>query len=208
MSISHDDVTRIEADRTSVLGSDGDRIGHVSQVYTSDETGEPVWATVKTGLFGTQETFVPLRGASLDGDDLRVDFDQETVKRAPRVDAGGHLSVEEEDELYRYYGLGTDDQDATPRDRVDTDRDDDRDRRDLTDRDDDRTDRPQPFADRTETDDSSARDSSDDDRDREPVRTTESSESVAPGERTTRLKRYVVTERVVQTVEELPDDDH
>ena len=32
-------------------------------------------------------------------------------------------------------------------------------------------------------------------------------EAVRPGERTTRLKRYVVTERVVQTVEELPDDD-
>jgi len=32
-------------------------------------------------------------------------------------------------------------------------------------------------------------------------------EAVKPGERTTRLRRYVVTERVVQTVEELPDED-
>ena len=27
-----------------------------------------------------------------------------------------------------------------------------------------------------------------------------------PGERTTQLRRYVVTERVVQTIEELPDE--
>jgi len=51
-------------------GSDGDKIGKVGQVYLDDETNEPAWATVNTGLFGTSETFVPLSDASLTADGL------------------------------------------------------------------------------------------------------------------------------------------
>ncbi|MDO5053316.1 MAG: PRC-barrel domain-containing protein, partial [Pseudoclavibacter sp.] len=37
----------------TVVGSDGERIGKVGQVYLDDQTQEPNWVTVKTGLFGT-----------------------------------------------------------------------------------------------------------------------------------------------------------
>jgi stress response protein YsnF len=87
-----------------VYGSDGDRIGGVKQVYTNDESGQPEWLTVSTGLFGTKETFIPLADADLSGDRVVVPFAKAEVKDAPNVDADGHLSPEEEQQLYTYYG--------------------------------------------------------------------------------------------------------
>jgi uncharacterized protein (TIGR02271 family) len=89
----------------NVIDNDGDKIGGIGQIYLDDQTGEPNWVTAKTGLFGTKESFVPLSGASISGSDIVVTYDKATVKDAPQVDADGHLSPEEEDALYRYYRL-------------------------------------------------------------------------------------------------------
>jgi uncharacterized protein (TIGR02271 family) len=90
----------------TVNDSDGDKIGKAGQVYLDDSTGQPSWLTVNTGLFGTSESFVPLEGASFSGGTVTVPFDKAKVKDAPRVATDGHLDVAEEEELYRYYGLG------------------------------------------------------------------------------------------------------
>ncbi|MGR6966538.1 DUF2382 domain-containing protein [Geodermatophilus sp. URMC 61] len=95
-----------------VIGKDvydqsGDKIGSASEVYLDDESGQPEWVTVRTGLFGTKETFVPLRNADLTDDGVRVPVSKAQVKDAPRIDTDGHLSPQEEQELYRYYGLGS-----------------------------------------------------------------------------------------------------
>ncbi|WP_139206967.1 PRC-barrel domain-containing protein, partial [Geodermatophilus poikilotrophus] len=90
-----------------IYDADGDKIGKVSEVYLDDETGRPEWATVHTGLFGTKETFVPLAQAELSGEGLRLPLGRAQVKDAPKVDTDGHLSPQEEQELYRYYGLGS-----------------------------------------------------------------------------------------------------
>lgn len=71
-----------------------------------DESGQPEWVTVKTGLFGHSETFIPLREASMDGGDIRVPYEKNRIKDAPRTDgSSGHVEPEQETELYRYYGL-------------------------------------------------------------------------------------------------------
>ena len=90
---------------TTVYGSDGSKIGSAKQVYLDDQSGTPEWVTVNTGLFGTHESFIPLAEATLNGDRLEVPFDKDMVKDAPRVGADGHIEPNEEDELYRYYGL-------------------------------------------------------------------------------------------------------
>jgi uncharacterized protein (TIGR02271 family) len=90
----------------NVVGSDGAKIGSIGQLYADDDTGEPTWVTVKTGLFGTSESFVPVEGAHSQGDDLVVPYTKEHVKDAPRVDADGHLTPEEEDRLYTHYDRG------------------------------------------------------------------------------------------------------
>src|SRR3712207_82116 len=92
---------------TTAVDADGDKLGKVGEVYLDDETGRPEWATVHTGLFGTKETFVPLAQAELSGDQLRFPYDKSKVKDAPKIDTDGHLSPQEEQELYHYYGLGT-----------------------------------------------------------------------------------------------------
>ena len=86
-----------------VYAADGGRVGPIGQVYLDDATEQPTWVTVKTGLFGHSETFVPLQGARVDGADLVVGYDHGTIKGAPRVDPDGHLDPDDEDELYRYY---------------------------------------------------------------------------------------------------------
>ncbi|MCK2212288.1 PRC and DUF2382 domain-containing protein [Actinomadura sp. ATCC 31491] len=88
-----------------LVGSDGQSIGQVGQVYLNDRTGEPEWVTVRTGLFGMKQTFVPLTGSHRNGEEIRVPFDKERIKDAPNIDVDGHLSVEEEAQLYRHYGL-------------------------------------------------------------------------------------------------------
>src|SRR3954462_10710600 len=95
-----------------VIGKDvydqsGSKIGSASEVYLDDESGQPEWVTVRTGLFGTKESFVPIRDADLTDDGVRVSVSKDQVKDAPKIDTDGHLSPQEEQELYRYYGLGT-----------------------------------------------------------------------------------------------------
>src|SRR4051794_13124850 len=94
-----------------VIGQDvydqsGDKIGSAAEVYLDDETGQPEWVTVRTGLFGTKESFVPIRNADLTNDGVRVPVSKTQVKDAPKIDTDGHLSPQEEQELYRYYGMG------------------------------------------------------------------------------------------------------
>jgi uncharacterized protein (TIGR02271 family) len=96
-----------------VIGQDvydqsGEKIGSAAEVYLDDETGQPEWVTVRTGLFGTRESFVPIRDADLTDDGVRVPVSKDRVKDAPKIDTDGHLSPQEEQELYRYYGLGND----------------------------------------------------------------------------------------------------
>jgi len=93
---------------SNAVDSDGDKLGKVGQVYLDDQTGSPEWATISMGLFGSQEHFVPLTDASVSDGTLAVPYQKAKIKDAPRVDADqGHLSPDEEAELYRYYGVGT-----------------------------------------------------------------------------------------------------
>ena len=90
---------------STAYDSDGDKIGKVGQVYLDDETNQPAWVTVNTGLFGTSESFAPVESATFSGDRLTLAHDKDKVKGAPNVAADGHLSHEEEQSLYQYYGM-------------------------------------------------------------------------------------------------------
>jgi uncharacterized protein (TIGR02271 family) len=84
----------------------GDKIGKIGAVYYDDNTDQPKWVTVHTGLFGTNETFVPVQGADLSGDRITLAYEKAQVKDAPNISEDGHLSPQEEEQLYRYYSLG------------------------------------------------------------------------------------------------------
>jgi len=89
----------------TLVGKSGDKLGKVGQVFVDDETGKPEWVTVSGRMFGG-ESFVPLSEATLSGSEITVPFDKAKVKGAPKVSsADGHISADEEAELYRYYGM-------------------------------------------------------------------------------------------------------
>jgi len=99
----------IEAIGKTVYSGEGDKIGKVGQVFMDDQTGQPEFLTVNTGLFGSSESFVPVEGASINGDDVSVPYGKDKVKDAPRVDLdGNHLNESDERRLYEYYGRGYD----------------------------------------------------------------------------------------------------
>lgn len=94
-----------------VYDTEGKKIGDAKSVYLDDATGRPEWVTVRTGLFGAGESFVPIKDASLVHDHLQVPYPKDRVKGAPRVDVdgGGHLDESEEQRLCAYYGIAWDD---------------------------------------------------------------------------------------------------
>jgi PRC-barrel domain protein len=93
----------------TVVGSAGESIGRVAQVFLDDQTGRPEWVTAKAGMF-SGESFIPVAQASLNGNELAVPFAEDEIKDAPRVRGeAGHLSEAEEARLYAYYGLNCSD---------------------------------------------------------------------------------------------------
>src|SRR5688572_18518044 len=89
----------------TLFGSDNDKIGEIADVYLDRQSGEPEWLAVKTGLFGSNLSFVPLREASTGGEGVTVPYEKALVKDAPNVEADGELSPEEERRLYEHYNV-------------------------------------------------------------------------------------------------------
>ena len=77
----------------------GDKLGTIDAIYLDDETGQPEWATVTSGLFTATTAFVPLAQAQDTGDSVQVPYDKDQVKNAPTMQADGSLSQDEEAEL-------------------------------------------------------------------------------------------------------------
>jgi len=86
------------------VDSDGDKIGKIEDIYLDRQSGEPEWVAIKGGLFGSKTSFAPIHDASASGDAVRLPFSKEQVKDAPKVEADGELSPQEEQELYAHYG--------------------------------------------------------------------------------------------------------
>jgi PRC-barrel domain protein len=90
----------------TLFDDDGNKIGKIGTIFLDDASGRPEWVTVSTGLFGTNESFVPAAGASVRDDGLSVPYSKDLVKDAPNVEVDqGRLSTDEEANLYRYYGV-------------------------------------------------------------------------------------------------------
>ena len=105
MTITTKQLRAIAESGGDVRTTSGDKIGSIGQIYVDLSTGEPSWVTVRTGLFGMSESFVPLEGATDNGKDIMVNYDKDTVKDAPRIDADRDLSPDEEETLYAHYGM-------------------------------------------------------------------------------------------------------
>lgn len=163
----------------TAVDMNGAKLGKVGQIYLDDQTGQPLWVTITTGMFGTKQSFAPLYGSRSDGGDLHLAVTKDMVSGAPGIEADGHIADSENQALYTYYNgyLGETAQDGTSHQK-DT-------RDDLAGR-----------------DGVQGRDTSgpttDDAMTRSEERLHVGTEQVQAGR--ARLRKYVVTENVTQTV--------
>ncbi|HEY6683947.1 MAG TPA: PRC and DUF2382 domain-containing protein [Propionibacteriaceae bacterium] len=107
MRISRTQMESLATSGGNVVAADGQKIGSIGQVYVDDSTGEPSFVTVKTGLFGTAESFVPLQDATVTGSDIRVAYNKTEVKDAPRIDPDERITPKEEQRLYAHYDISS-----------------------------------------------------------------------------------------------------
>ena len=89
----------------AVVDQAGEKVGALGQVYVDNATGEAAWVTVRTGWFGGRKIFVPLATAELVDGQVRVPYSSAMIKDAPEVDTKGHLSENDEHDLYDYYAV-------------------------------------------------------------------------------------------------------
>jgi hypothetical protein len=89
----------------AIVDRNGTTVGTISEFYLDRETGYPTWALVDTGLFGSNQTFVPLVHATEIDDGLQVPYEKRHIKDAPRVDLHDELSPDEEATLFGHYGV-------------------------------------------------------------------------------------------------------
>ena len=106
MAITIDDPARLEG--TQVRGGDGSKLGSVEAVYYDNDTDRPEWVSVRSGLFGSHVSILPLQSAHYDGHELRVPYDKEALRSAPHHDPGHELSPREEEDLFQHYAAGDD----------------------------------------------------------------------------------------------------
>jgi hypothetical protein len=88
-----------------VVDPEGHPVGRLEEVYADNYGASAGFGCVKTGLFGRRLTFVPLDGASVESDHVRVAYPADQIKHAPSVEPDGALTPEEEAALFAHYGL-------------------------------------------------------------------------------------------------------
>lgn len=90
-----------------VIDRDGEKLGKLADVYVDDQTGQPVWLLVQTGLFGKKETLAPFAGAITQKDAIQIPYAKDQVSDAPKVEPDVDLDPAEEARLFDHYGVAT-----------------------------------------------------------------------------------------------------
>lgn len=88
----------------TLTDSSGRKIGSIDDIYTDDDTGQPEWLAVTTGLMGPDTYFVPMRGATASGRGVQVPFPKDQVRSASTSSADGRLTRLVKGRLYAHYG--------------------------------------------------------------------------------------------------------
>ena len=88
-----------------LIGSDGEKIGTIKEIYEDMHTNKPEWGLVSSGFLGTRSHFVPLAGAQPEGENVRVSATKDQVKSAPSIEGDGQLSEADERRLFEHYNV-------------------------------------------------------------------------------------------------------
>jgi hypothetical protein len=91
-----------------VLGRNDVTLGVVEGVYADIRSGHPQWAAIRSGLFGTDVSLIPLTTAEHDDRSLRIQYSVQEIRDAPHRASGTVMSHKEEANLFRHYGVSYD----------------------------------------------------------------------------------------------------
>lgn len=91
-----------------VVDSEGESLGKLEDVYYARGHEEPRLALVKSGLFGRKHTFVPLHGATVGREHVRIAYTSEQIAQASgeaELEPGEMISGPRAQQLGGAYGL-------------------------------------------------------------------------------------------------------
>ena len=90
-----------------VLDRNGRRLGPIRGLWVDEATGQPEFASIKTGWLMGKEHVIPIRDAYFDyaGKKLRVPYEERVIKDAPGFAPDHNLSNDEEARVYQHYSL-------------------------------------------------------------------------------------------------------
>lgn len=95
-----------------VVDRDGERVGKLDELFYSSMSGEAVFGSVKSGLLGRHASLVPLAGASVGREYLRLAYPAEQIERVgSEVDVKGALDRESAARAASVYGVDIGDED-------------------------------------------------------------------------------------------------
>lgn len=87
-----------------VIDAQGEKVGELEDIYYDDDSGQPEWIGVKSGMINKTKHLVPLEGARQADGSVRIAYPKDRVEDTPEIDEE-HISPATEAELYRIYGL-------------------------------------------------------------------------------------------------------
>ena len=89
-----------------VVDAQGRKIGELEAVYVDTVTDLPSFGTVKVGLPTRHRlVFVPLDHATVGPGYVKVTYDKKQVRDAPSIGTDGELPADDEEAVFKHYGL-------------------------------------------------------------------------------------------------------
>lgn len=90
----------------SVLDEGGRKVGTLEAIYVDTATDDPSFATITVGLPTQRKlVFVPLAGAKVGPEYLKVAYDKKVIKDAPFIDVDGELPATDEPRVFGHYEI-------------------------------------------------------------------------------------------------------
>ena len=84
------------------------KLGTIADIYYDEATERSTWMLVKTGVFGSKHTLVPLAGAVAAHDTIQTPHTKRQVDHAPHVDPADTLTDDELRGLFEHFDVRLD----------------------------------------------------------------------------------------------------
>jgi sporulation protein YlmC with PRC-barrel domain len=88
-----------------VIDPTGEQLGKLEEIYLDESSGTPMLIAVKSGLLGRRSKLVPIDGAAVGRDYVRVAHDKATIDGSPDTAGDGAPDAVALDEIGAAYGL-------------------------------------------------------------------------------------------------------